>query len=84
MLWDSLLAQSVKNLPAMQETACNAGDQSLIPGSGRIPKNVKWQPTAVFLPRKSHGQRTLAGYSLCGSQESDMTQQLNYHFHTIF
>ena len=67
-----------------QESACNAGDQSLIPGSGRIPKNVKWQPTAVFLPRKSHGQRTLAGYSPWGSQESDMTQQLNHHYHTIF
>ena len=31
----SLVAQSVKNLPAMQETACNAGDLGLIPWSGR-------------------------------------------------
>jgi len=29
----SLVAQSVKNPPAMQETACNAGDVSLVPGS---------------------------------------------------
>ena len=29
---------SVKNLPAMQETACNAGDPSLIPGLGRSPR----------------------------------------------
>ena len=26
----------------------------------------KWQPTQVFLPRKSHRQKSLAGYSLCG------------------
>ena len=28
-----------------------------------IPWRRKWQPTPVFLPRKSHGQRSLAGYS---------------------
>ena len=35
--WASLLAQSVKNLPAMQESACNAGDQGSIPGSEISP-----------------------------------------------
>jgi len=30
---------------------------------GKIPWRRKWQPTPVFLPRKSHGQRNLAGYS---------------------
>ena len=30
-----MVAQSVKNLPAMQETACNAGDLGLIPWLGR-------------------------------------------------
>ena len=34
----------------------------------------KWQPTPVFLPRKSHGQRSLAGYSLLGRKESDTTE----------
>ena len=33
----SLVAQSVKNSPAMRETACNAGDAGSIPGSGRSP-----------------------------------------------
>ena len=33
--------------------------------------------TLVFLPRKSHGQRILAGYSPWGRKESDMTKQLN-------
>ena len=32
----------------------------------------KWQPTPVFLPGESHGQRSLAGYSPRGSKESDM------------
>ena len=37
----------------------------------------KRQVTEVFLPGKSHGQRSLASYSPQGSQESDMTQGLN-------
>ena len=39
----------------------NTKDVSSIPGSKR-----KWQPTPVFLPGESHGQRTLVGYSLWG------------------
>ena len=34
----------------------------------------KWQPTPVFLPGKSHGQRSLAGYSPWGHKESDTTE----------
>ena len=33
----------------------------------------KWQPTTVFLPGKSHGQRSLVGYSPWGCKELDMT-----------
>ena len=33
-----------------------------------------WQPTPVFLPGESHGQRALAGYSSWGCKESDMTE----------
>ena len=35
--WSSLVAQSLKNPPAMQKTICNAGDTLLIPGLGRCP-----------------------------------------------
>ena len=52
----------VKNLPA---NAGNIGDAGLIPGSGRSWSR-KLQPTPVFLPRKFHGQRSLAGCSLWG------------------
>ena len=34
----------------------------------------KWQPTPVFLPGKSHGQRSLVGYSLWGRTELDTTE----------
>ena len=37
----------------------------------------KWQPTPVFLPGKSHGQRSLAGYSPWGRKELDTTEQLS-------
>ena len=33
---------------------------------GEDPWRRKWQPTPVFLPGKSHGQRNLAGYSPWG------------------
>ena len=34
----------------------------------------KWQPTPVFLPGESHGQRSLVGYSPWGHKESDTTE----------
>ena len=65
----SLVVQMAKNLPAMQETWV----QSLV---GKIPWRRKWQPTPVFLPRKSHGQRSLVGYSPQGHKESDVIEWL--------
>ena len=43
------------------------------PWVGKIPWKRKWQPTPVFLPGKSHEQRSLAGYSPWGHRELDMT-----------
>ena len=37
----------------------------------------KRQPTPVFLPGKSHGQRSLIGYSPLGRKESDTTKRLH-------
>ena len=36
------------------------------PWVGKIPGSRKWQPTPVFLPGNSHGQRSLVGYSPWG------------------
>ena len=44
------------------------------PWVGKIPWRRKWQPTPVFLAGKSHGRRSLAGYSPWGHKESDMTE----------
>jgi len=44
-------------------SAYNAGDNSWV---GKIPWRRKWQPTPVFLPGKSHGWRSLVGYSPWG------------------
>ena len=38
-----------------------------------------WQPTPVLLPRESHGQRSLAGYSPRGRKELDATERLSTH-----
>ena len=43
----------------------------------KIPWRRKWQHIPVSLPGKSHGQRSLEGYSLWGCKESDMTEWLN-------
>ena len=41
---------------------------------------TKWQPTPVLLPGKSHGRRSLVGYSPWGRKESDMTERLHFTF----
>ena len=47
----------------MQESACQCGRLRFDPWVGKIPWRRKWQPTPVFLPGKSHGQRSLVGYN---------------------
>jgi len=44
------------------------------PWVGKIPWKLAWQPTPVFLPGKSHKQRSLAGYNSWGHKKSDMTE----------
>ena len=56
-----------------KESASNSGYQGSIPRLGRSPGEGSGQPTPVFLPGKSHGWRSLAGF-----QESEMTEQLHF------
>ena len=49
-------------------------DSGSIPGTGRFPWKRAWQPTPVFLPGKSHGLRSLAGYSPEGCKDLDITE----------
>ena len=66
-----LVAQTVKNLPTVQESKV----QSCV---RKIPWRREWQPTPVFLLGKFHGQRSLAGYSPWGCTELDMTERLTF------
>ena len=66
----SLVAQLVKNPPAMQETQIN-------PWVGKIHWRREKLPTPVLLPGKFHEQRSLVGYSPWDRKESDVTEQLH-------
>ena len=45
----------------------------------KIPWSRKQQLTPVLLPGKSHGQRSLVGYSPWGCKQSDTTERLSTH-----
>ena len=71
------MAQVALVVKKKKNPLANAGDKresGLNPQIGKIPWRRAWQPTPVFLPGESHGQRKLAGYSPQGHKESDMTE----------
>ena len=59
-------------------SAQNAGNK-FDPWVRKIPWRMKWQPTPVLLPGKSHGWRSLVGYSSWGHKELDTTELLHFH-----
>ena len=68
----SLVAQTVRRLPAMRETWVRSSRV------GKILWRRKWQPTPILLPGKFRGWRSLVGYSPREPKESDMTEQLHF------
>ena len=72
----SLVAQTIKCLPIMRQTR--------VPWIRKIPWRRKCKPTAVLLPGKSHGWRSLVGYSPWGRKESDTTERLHFTPFTHF
>ena len=60
-----------------KESACKEGDPGSIPGSGRSPGGGNGNPLQYSCPEKSHGQKSLVGYSPKGHKESDMTERLS-------
>ena len=69
----SLVVQTVKNLPAMQEIwVWSLGWED--------PLDEGMQPTPVFLPGDFHGQTSLVCYSPSGHRESNTTEQLTLSF----
>ena len=69
----SLVAQTVKNPPEIQEIWVWSLRQ----------EDLLWLPTPVFLPGKLHGQRSLEGYSPWGHKELDTTEWLILSLHFI-
>ena len=69
---------AVKNLPRSKRLELN-------PWVGKIPLRRALQPTPVFLPGESHGQRSLMGYSPWGCKElgtTEATECAHTHTHT--
>ena len=64
-----------------KESTCQSRRHRFDPWVRKIPWRRKWQPTPVFLPGESHGQRSLAGDSPWGHKESDTTE-VTEHAHT--
>ena len=60
-----------------KESACNAGDLSLIPGSGRSSGEGHGDPLQYSCLENPHGQRSLLGYSTRGRKKSDTTDRLS-------
>ena len=81
MLWASLVSQKVKNLTQLKwlssSSSSNAGDPALIPGLGRSPGEGNDNTLHYSCLENAMGQRNLAGYSLWGGKESDMTEQIS-------
>ena len=72
--WASLVAQTVKRLPAMRETWVRSGRLGFNPGIRKIPWRRKWQFTPALLPGKSRKRRSLIGYRPWVPKKSDTTQ----------
>ena len=70
----------------VKQSTCQCRRCRFNPWIGKIPQRRKWQPTPVFLPGKSHGQRSLAGYSPWGHKRvrnNLAAKQQQQKFHRI-
>ena len=77
LFWASLMAQMVKNPPAMQEIWI----QSL---SWEDPlEEGMANPLQYSCLKNPHGQRSLMGYNLWGHKEPDMTEQLSTYIPSL-
>ena len=68
----SLVAQTVKSVPQCKRPGFAVARE--------YPLEKAMHPTPVLLPGKSHGRRSLAGYSPWGRKESDTTERLHFTF----
>ena len=86
-VWASLVAQTVRNPPALikknkikkkkKESTCSAGNLGLIPGLGIPPGGGHGNLFWCSCVENPHEQRSLVGYSPWGCKESDMAEWLS-------
>ena len=87
--WDSLIWEMVRvrvGFPSGisgKEPACQCRRCGFDPWVGKIPWRRTWQPTPLFLPRESHGQRSLAGYSPCSCRVRQNWSNLAHNVHGV-
>ena len=62
-------------------SAYNAGDPGSIPVR-KVLRRRKWQPTPVLLPGKSHGWRSMVGYSLWVPKSRTRLSDFTFFLHT--
>ena len=77
VVWMQLPRRCSGKESTFQCRRCRRWFHSLV---GKISWRRKWPPTPVFLPGKSHGRRSLVGYSPWGCKESDTTELLHFYF----
>ena len=88
-LWRKIKLSKGIHLPSeprwlrQQRICLQCGRPGFNPWVGKISWRRKWQPTPVFLPGKSHGRRSLVGYSPWGCKELDMTERLHFSLSAI-
>ena len=80
-IWNSLI-YNVARLPQwLSGKECRSCRKHRInPWVKKILWRRKWQPIPIFLPEKSHGQRSLVGCSPWGHKESDMNEATKHEY----
>ena len=73
----SVMSKSLRpHEPQHARPPCPSPNSGVYPNSSPLWRKL-WHPTPVLLPGKSHGQRTLVGYSPWGCKDLDTTEQLH-------
>ena len=81
----SEISQTLYEVPGLpwwlsgKEAACQCRRLAFNPWVGKIPWRRAWQPTPVFLPGESQGQRSLADWGPWGRKELDTTKHSQFN-----
>ena len=67
----------------VKEYASNAEDVGLIPDLRRFAGSGNGNPLQLFFPGESQRQKSVVGYNRRGHKESDTTERLSTHAHTM-